>query len=359
MLKNKYQSLLDTGQLQADPAQAAVVEKLQRLYDELAPKKQSLWQKMTSGFNGQKQVKGLYLWGGVGRGKTFLVDLFFQLLPSKRKKRMHFHRFMHQIHQELHKFENEKDPLKKIAKNAAEQFDLLCFDEFVVNDIGDAMILAGTLEAFLAEGVCFVATSNVAPDNLYRNGLQRAKFLPAIELIKANTAVMHMDKGEDFRLRALEKAEIYHTPLDNAADAQMQKYFAEIAPSEIKTNAEIVVLGRRLTTRALADGVLWMSFKELCDSARSSSDYIELSKCFQTLFLSGVPQLTETNSDAARRFINLIDELYDHRVKLILSAEKPVESLYTGDRLAFEFKRTQSRLQEMQSHEYLGAPHSP
>ncbi len=360
MLKAKYQSLVEQGKLQADLAQVKAVDALQNLYDNLTPKKQNLWHSIASSVNGQKKaLKGLYLWGGVGRGKTFLVDLFFENLPTGRKKRIHFHRFMHQIHQELHKLQNEKNPLKIIAKNAAKQFDLLCFDEFVVTDIGDAMILSGVLETFLAEGICFVATSNTAPESLYKNGLQRAKFLPAIALIKQHSEVLQMDQGEDFRLRALEQAKIYHFPLGLESEVLMKDGFTRMAPSSIKENASIELDGRMIKTIALADGILWVHFSSLCDAPRSSRDYIEIAKCFQTLFISSLPQLTDEKADATKRFIHMIDELYDHKVKLILSAAVSIDALYEGKRLAFEFERTKSRLHEMQSHQYLAEPHIP
>ncbi len=304
-------------------------------------------------------VRGLYFWGGVGRGKTFLMDLFYEELPIKQKKRLHFHRFMREVHRKLNDFQGESNPLKKVAASFAGQARVICFDEFFVSDITDAMLLAGLLDEMFKLGVTLVATSNVEPDHLYENGLQRRKFLPAIELLNTHTLVHNMDGGLDYRLRALESAEIYHFPLDDAAETGLQAAFRSISPDEGRAAVVLPIEGRDIATRRCGDGVAWFEFAALCDGPRSQNDYIELARLFQTVLIGNVPRFGEQKEDQARRFISLVDEFYDRSVKLILSAESPILELYHGRRLAFEFQRTESRLQEMQSKEYLSRQHKP
>ncbi len=359
-----YRQDLQREDFSPDAAQQAAVEKLQDLYERLLerhsqPPKPSLLQKI--GLVGrharQEPVTGLYFWGGVGRGKTYLMDMFYDSLPFEQKMRTHFHRFMRRVHRELKTLDGEKDPLKTVASRIARETRVLCFDEFFVSDITDAMILATLLEELFARGVSLVATSNIVPDGLYENGLQRSRFLPAIDLIKKYTEVVNVDGGIDYRLRALEQAELYHYPLDAEADLSLQRSFDRLAPEPGRANVDIEIEGRMIPSRYLADDVVWFDFTALCDGPRSQNDYIELACEFHAVLLSNVPLLDGNKEDQARRFINLVDEFYDRNVKLVISAAVALEQIYQGQRLAFEFQRTVSRLLEMQSHEYLAREH--
>jgi len=355
-----YQQALRNNLIQADTAQRSAVKHLDSLHQALlVPHKETgLFRRIFSNSK-VEPTKGLYFWGGVGRGKTYLMDTFYECVPLQLKSRMHFHRFMHMVHTELRKLQGKPEPLVLLAEKLAKNMRLLCFDEFFVSDITDAMILAGLLEALFSRGVVLVATSNVKPDDLYENGLQRKMFLPAIELIKKNTRVINMDGGVDYRLRALELAEIYHFPLDGLADDVLYQAFQNIAPEKGQPGQSLEIEGRMITTRFMADGGAWFDFLELCDGPRSQNDYIELARIFQTILISNVPLMTEQMEDMARRFISLVDEFYDRNVKMILSAADSIENLYSGSRLSFEFQRTSSRLLEMQSHEYLSREHKP
>jgi len=304
-------------------------------------------------------VTGLYIWGTVGRGKTMLMDRFYEQLNLPYKMRSHFHRFMHEVHDLLKQLKQRSDPLEEVAERLAQKARVICFDEFFVNDIADAMILGTLFEALFRRGVTLVATSNVPPENLYKDGLQRQRFLPAIALIQHHTRVLELEAGVDYRLRVLERAEIYHCPLDEQADRNLNSYFKAIAPDSGSKCQPLHVNGREIPARRLADGVAWFDFQALCGGPRSQEDYIELSRCYQTVMLSAIPRLGSDNEDEARRFIALVDEFYDRNVKLICSAEAPLQDLYAGSRLQFEFERTKSRLQEMQSHDYLARPHLP
>lgn len=302
-------------------------------------------------------VRGVYLWGGVGRGKTLMMDLFFEWLPFDDKRRYHFHRIMSRVHGRLAELRDSQDPLAIVAADFAREARVICFDEFFVSDIADAMLLGRFIEALMDNGVTLVATSNSAPQDLYRGGLQRQRFLPAIDLLVRHTEIVHVDGLIDYRLRVLEAAEIWHAPLDLAADANLERYFRAIAPDHGTGSAGLEVLGRRIQTRRLSEGVVWFDFAALCDGPRSQEDYIQIARSFQTVILSGVPQLDQTRENAARRFIALVDEFYDRRVNLIISAAAPINRIYTGSQLAMEFERTRSRLLEMQSLEYLAAGH--
>jgi cell division protein ZapE len=304
-------------------------------------------------------VQGLYMWGGVGRGKTTLMDLFFDSLPFEDKLRYHFHRMMYRVHNRLKELDNVEDPIQIVADEFADQARVICFDEFFVSDIGDAMILGRLMQALFERHVTLVATSNIPPENLYAGGLQRQRFLPCIALIETHTQVLQVDSDVDYRLRVLEQAEIYHSPLDAAANENLQSYFNQIAPDEGSKGQSIEILGRNLTTIRRADGIAWFSFGTLCDGPRSKDDYIELARTFSTLLLSNVPQMGIEQEDQARRFIALVDEFYDRRVKLIISAAEPISHLYKGKRVSMEFERTRSRLREMQSTAYLAEAHLP
>lgn len=356
----RYQLAVSTGEIHSDSAQLEAMSDLQALFEKLT-KKEADPGVLARFFNKQKQetIPGLYFWGGVGRGKTFLMDLFFDSLPFEQKSRMHFHRFMRHVHHALTDLQGEPDPLKKVALDFARNNRVLCFDEFFVSDITDAMLLAGLLDVLFEHGVTLVATSNVEPANLYKNGLQRSKFLPAIALIEKNTKILNVDSGTDYRLRVLESAEIYHYPLDEDADRVLRQNFKSLSPDAGQADAVLDIEGREIKTRFCGDGVAWFDFPEICDGPRSQNDYIEIAMQFQTVLISNLPQFFVSNENAARRFISLVDEFYDHSVKLIVSAEVPILEIYQGERLKFEFQRTESRLQEMQSNEYLGREHKP
>jgi cell division protein ZapE len=352
-----YRSRINGGQFKSDPEQLKAVEQLDRLWYELVkPSKKSLWNVVTG--TSPLVPRGIYLWGDVGRGKTWLMDLFFEAIPFEQKQRIHFHRFMASVHQGLRQYENSQDPLKKVSRDWAKDRRLLCLDEFFVSDIADAMLLASLLEGLFEQGVVLVATSNFPPDGLYRDGLQRARFLPAIELIKNQCQVLQLDGETDYRLRILKRSELFHFPLDEQADTILRESFVQMAAGcELATELEIN--GRQFLSKMRGDGVIWFDFKELCEKPRSTGDYIEISRSFNTVFISGLPVLGPSNADAARRFIHLVDEFYDRNVKLLISSAAAIEGIYTGDRLAFEFQRTVSRLNEMQSHHYLAKPHLP
>jgi len=357
----RYKKDLEKPEFEEDAAQKIAVRNLQRLFDELVAQKPvnpNLFQRLGLVAEPSKRpVQGLYFWGGVGRGKTYLVDMFFDCLPFKQKLRMHFHRFMHRVHTERKALKDEKDPLVIIGKKLASQARVLCFDEFVVNDVADAVILVKLMQTLFDEGVSLVATSNVEPKNLYKGGLQRDLFVPAIDMIYQFTDVVNIDSGIDYRLRFLDKAETYFTPINEHAREGMHYNFAHLSPEQGIDDASIEIEGRELTSIKRADGVIWFDFDELCDGPRSQNDYIELARCFHSILLSGVPVLDRYKEDQARRFINLVDVFYDHNVKLIISAEADALQLYQGTRVEFEFQRTISRLQEMQSHDYLALSH--
>ncbi|OFC72141.1 cell division protein ZapE [Alteromonas confluentis] len=361
----KYQQDLQLPTFKHDPAQENAVKALQRLYDDLtAQKAQSgglgaSLKKLFGKPAAKEPVKGIYFYGGVGRGKTYLVDTFFDCLPFDKKSRVHFHRFMHRVHAELKTLDNHSDPLKIVADRLADEARVICFDEFFVSDITDAMILGTLMEELFARGITLVATSNIVPDELYKNGLQRARFLPAIALINKYTEVINVDSGIDYRLRTLEQAEIFHSPLDEDGDKHLHMYFDQLAPENRKSGEDIEINNRKIPTRKSAEGVLSIEFAALCEGPRSQSDYIELSRCYHSILLANVKQMGEKNDDTARRFIAMVDEFYERHVKLIMTAEVPLEELYTDGRLSFEFRRCLSRLKEMQSREYLAREHLP
>ncbi len=360
----KYQQDLSDPDFHHDAAQENAVRELQRLYDELTRASgKATWRvKIKAAFGkGQKKpgIQGIYFYGGVGRGKTYLVDTFYECLPFEKKMRVHFHRFMHRVHDELRELKNAQDPLKIIAAKLAKEARIICFDEFFVSDITDAMILGTLMEALFGHGIVLVATSNIVPDDLYKNGLQRQRFLPAIDLINQNTRVVNVDSGIDYRLRTLEQAEIYHYPLDAQATENLNSYFTQLAPEAGTEGAVIDVNHRQIQTRRDADGVLMIEFDALCNGPRSQSDYIELSRCYHSVLVANVKVMGQNNDDTARRFIAMVDEFYERHVKLIMSAEVPMDELYSGGRLSFEFRRCLSRLKEMQSHDYLATEHLP
>lgn len=361
----RYQADLQRTDFSYDAAQEQAVLLLQDLYERLVASAPDRGESPVLSF--VRKIRraalepevGVYFWGGVGRGKTYLVDTFYDCLPFRRKLRVHFHRFMQRVHGELTRLEGEKNPLEIVADRIAGEARVLCFDEFFVTDIGDAMILGGLMQALFARGVTLVATSNIEPARLYENGLQRQRFLPVIALLEKHTRVMNIDSGIDYRLRTLQTAELYHYPLDAEADSSLQNSFSRLATEPGRPMERLEINNRYLTCRCMANDVAWFDFAELCAGPRSQNDYIELARIFHAVLISGVPQFLPELDDQARRFINLVDEFYDRNVKLVLAAAKPLAELYGGGRLAFDFQRTVSRLQEMQSYEYLAREHRP
>jgi cell division protein ZapE len=342
-----------------DAAQQKLVAHLDDLRARLAaPAEGGLFRGLLARSPRRELQRGLYVWGGVGRGKTWLMDLFFQSLPFKDKQRWHFHRFMQFVHDELKKHHDQADPLERIADKTAKKTRVLCFDELFVADIADAMLLGALFRGLFARGVTLVATSNSAPDDLYKEGLQRARFLPAIKLLKEHTKVVHMDAGVDYRLRQLERATTWFVAGESAT-TELDRLFEVMAGEPGKLDATLTLNHRRLHPHRQADEVVWFTFKELCDGPRGQADYIEIARCYHTVFLSDAPLLTAESENQARRFITLVDEFYDRAVKLIVSAAAPIHELYRGSKLTFEFERTKSRLVEMQSQEYLARPHKP
>jgi cell division protein ZapE len=355
-----YAQGVQRGRWQDDPAQRKALWELDRIHAGLssAPA-HGLFARFRRRLQGRQSVPGVYLWGGVGRGKTFLIDLLFSAVPHARKQRQHFHRFMSEVHARLRELPNRSDPLADVADGLAEQVDLLCLDEFFVSDIGDAMILARLLEHLFARDVCLVTTSNTAPDNLYRDGLQRERFLPAIELLKAHCVVHPIDSAIDYRLRTLQQARVYVTPLGYEADDALLRTWDALTADEATDTSPLRINDRAITFRRRSEGAIWFDFEALCDGPRSVADYIELARDFHTVFVSNIPALDATHDNAARRFVHLVDEFYDRAVNLIVSAAEPVLALYQGERLRHEFARTGSRLIEMQSEDYLARPHQP
>ncbi|MBI2381550.1 MAG: cell division protein ZapE [Gammaproteobacteria bacterium] len=358
----RYQADLQRNGFRADPAQAMAVEHLEALHRSLCQRLDAGqgWAARLKGlWRAPEPVRGLYFWGGVGRGKTYLMDTFFACLPFAEKKRLHFHRFMHWVHQELKRLKGRENPLQAIAAEFAQGCRVICFDEFYVSDITDAMLLGGLFERLFAEGVTLVATSNIPPDELYRNGLQRDRFLPAIALIKRHCQIVNVDGGVDYRLRSLEQAELYHCPLDESADASLNRSFESLAGEPGHIGQVLKIENRDIATVKCAEGVAWFEFAALCDGPRGQADYIEISRLFHTVLIANLPQLTTATDDQARRFVSLVDEFYERHVKLILSAAVPMERIYAGEQLTFVYQRTLSRLQEMQSHDYLAREHLP
>jgi len=302
-------------------------------------------------------IHGLYLWGGVGRGKTYLMDHFFDAIPFPGKQRIHFHRFMQEIHSELRTLPKSPDPLQIIASRLADKIRLLCLDEFHVQDIGDAMLLAGFFKALFENGVTLVTTSNIPADDLYKNGLQRERFLPAIELIKKHTTELHLDGPIDYRSKLLERTGTYHLNNPEETAKILQQQFNSLAPDNIIMAAKLNINHRDINTVATSDDVVWFDFSSICETARSSADYMEIARDYHSVIISDTPQLSEAKDDVVQRFIHLIDALYDHNVKTIISAATKPAEIYTGQRHAFTFQRTISRLQEMASEEYLTKAH--
>ncbi len=350
-----YEHALTQRHFTADDAQRRAVERLQLAFDGWVEFKSRRSNSLKRLINRPDVPKGVYLWGGVGRGKSFLMDSFYSVVPVVRKTRLHFHEFMRAVHRELDELKGVADPLDEVAKRIARKYRLICFDEFHVSDIADAMILYNLLRALFDNGVSFVMTSNYAPDTLYPDGLHRDRMLPTIALLKAKLDVLNVDAGIDYRKRALEQVDSYHTPLGAAADAALRHAYASIAESADE-DQRIRIEEREIRCLRRAGGIIWFDFATLCGGPRSQNDYLEIASRFHTVILSGIPIMSAAQSSEARRFTWLIDVFYDHKVKLLMSAAGAPEELYTQGMLANEFHRTVSRIIEMQSREYMDAP---
>jgi cell division protein ZapE len=355
-LEKYYQQLAQEG-FTPDPHQEQAMLHLQRVYDDLlAAQKSTGWQRFATqlGLSKSPMVRGVYLWGSVGVGKTWLMDTFYQSLPITKKLRLHFHQFMQVVHRELQQLQGHPDPLKDVAKDFAAQANVICFDEFLVNDIADAMLLANLLKALFNERITLITTANVEPDVLYRNGLQRGRFLPAISLLKNHLDIVHLPTEIDYRLRTHEHIGAYFYPLNDENTHRMQRIFNKLTHGTLTSDSVVSIEGRSIHVLGLADKVAWFDFQDLCNVPRSQLDYLAIAQRFPMVLLSNVSQINPQQEDTARYLINLVDVFYDAHVKLIISAAAPVAELYTEGRLRFEFRRTRSRLLEMQSREYLG-----
>jgi cell division protein ZapE len=363
-LPELYRRELRENAYQSDPAQLIAVAALSDLRQRLIHRQRAA----------SKSVKllravlrraprppepGVYLWGAVGRGKTWLMDMFYDSLPFAQKRRRHFHRFMQDVHNGLMEHAGQQAPLERVADGIAAGVEVLCFDEFFVSDIADAMILGTLLAALFERGVTLVATSNSPPDELYRDGLQRQRFLPAIEQIQQHTQVLAMDGGTDYRLRRLTRAGTYLLTTTPGTEARLAGLFRGLTHGAAAQAAEIEVAGRKIRAVAMNPLAIWFEFQAICEGPRSIEDYIEIARSWPTVLVAHVPVLTAQDEDAARRFIALVDELYDRRVNLVVTAAAPLLQLYQGERLQFEFQRVLSRLNEMQTPEYLSQPHRP
>lgn len=351
-----YEAELAARGYASDPAQLRAIDALERCATEWAAYKVQRSNAIKKLINRPAIPRGVYMHGGVGRGKSFLMDCFFGAVPLKRKVRLHFHEFMREVHRELLDLQGTANPLDELGKRISKRYRLICFDEFHVADITDAMILHRLLVALFDNGVGFVTTSNFHPDELYPNGLHRDRILPAIELLKAHLEVINVDNGTDYRRRTLEQARLYHSPLGPQADAEMTETFKRMAASRDE-NPVLQIESRQIHARRKAGGVVWFDFKGLCGGPRSQNDYLEIATQFHTVLLSDVPHMPLRMASEARRFTWLVDVLYDRRVKLIMSAAVPPEELYTEGPLVYEFARTVSRLNEMQSMEFLALEH--
>ncbi len=345
------QSLAERG-YKADEAQLQGIAALQRCQDEWANYKAKRSNALTKMLRYPELPRGVYMYGGVGRGKSFIMDCFFNALPLERKTRLHFHEFMREVHRQLHELKGQQDPLEVLAKRMSRKHRLICFDEFHVADVTDAMILYKLLDAMFRNRMSIVTTSNFHPDGLYPNGLHRDRILPAIELLKQQLQVVNVDAGNDYRRRALENANLYLQPLNEANEAEMHRMFGQLAETADE-DPELNIEHRVLKARRKAGGVVWFDFNTLCGGPRSQNDYLELASRFHTVMLSDVPHMPVRMASEARRFTWLVDVLYDRKCKLVISAEVPPEQLYTEGPLSHEFPRTVSRLNEMQSKEYL------
>ncbi len=352
-IKN-YQDKVLNGLIKDDHLQKEAMKILNQCYEEIVKLYDtSLVSKILINNLNHSSVKGIYLCGDVGRGKTMLMDIFYESLPIKNKLRLHFHSFMIMIHKELNRLKSKRNPLGLVAKDISKKAKIICLDEFSISDIADAMILGNLLKELFHKGVTLILTSNTEPDKLYLNGLQRERFLPAINLIKKNTNIFFLNSNNDYRLSFLEKADIYQYPITEDNNIKIKNYFNMMAANKIENKSYININNRKINTIKISDSIIWFNFDDICSSPRNKNDYIEIIKYYKTVIITNIPVLTLDHENQARRFITLIDEFYDRKVKMIFLAAAAIDKLYSGKKLAFEFKRTISRLKEMQSYEYL------
>lgn len=350
----RYADALTSGSFTHDDEQANAVHALDQLHQLLVVRFQQ-----AQGFRLRRSAapQGVYLWGGVGRGKTWLMDQFYESVPFKRKMRMHFHHFMQRVHRELNLLKGQSDPLEKVADLIYKEAVVICFDEFFVSNVIDAMILGDLFGMLFKRGITLVATSNIAPDGLYKNGIHRDRFLPAIAALKANCTVLNVDSGIDYRLRVLKQANLYRAPLTDESMNWIASRFSALTREHMVSQEDIIINDRIIEVEGHTDDLLWCRFDELCMKPRSAADFIEIAKLYNTVLVGRVPVLNDQIADATRRLIYLVDEFYDRRVKLIITAQQPILELYQGEKLAFEIQRTRSRLLEMQSDDYLSEAH--
>ena len=353
----RYAQAISSGQFMPDDAQAQAVHELQRVWQELLNRYKAS-KKAFRRFRRQTAPRGVYMWGGVGRGKTWLMDQFYESLPFRRKTRMHFHPFMQYVHKELNKLSGQQNPLDLVADQIYKEAVVICFDEFFVTNVTDAMILSDLFQKLFQRGVTLVTTSNIAPDGLYKDGIHRDRLLPTIELIKKNCAVLNVDAGVDYRLRVLKQAQLFKSPLTHEHKLWMAKRFAALTQTQTVSDEPIIVNHRIVETLGHTQDVLWCEFSELCMKPRSPADFIEISNIYNTVLVSNIPHLTDYLSEGTRRFIYLVDEFYDRGVKLLLTSEDSIITIYEGTKMSFEIERTRSRLLEMQSDEYLQGAHN-
>ncbi|RKM33855.1 cell division protein ZapE [Moraxella catarrhalis] len=355
----RYQAALATGDFSEDAVQLAAVTYMDNLYHEIIKSQDSSGGGWFSSLFKSKPVmpKGLYMWGGVGRGKTWMMDMFYESLPIKRKMRMHFHHFMQRVQRELVALQGQSDPLQKVADIIHQEAVVICFDEFFVSNVSDAMILGDLFSMLFDRGITLVATSNIEPSGLYKNGIHRDRFLPAIAQVEKHTTVMNIDAGIDYRLRLLKQAKLYSSPLTDDTKDWLSERFDTLAGGQTISTSPIMIGGRNIDVIKRTETMLLADFRALCMQPRSAADFIEIANDFDTVMVDNVPALNDTLMDPTRRFIYLVDEFYDRRVKLLIRAEQSILTLYQGEKLAFEIERTRSRLLEMQSEEYLAEEH--
>ena len=347
-----YQHALTQRDFKADAAQQRAVDRLQLCYDEWVDYKAQRSNSFKRFINRPDVPRGVYMWGGVGRGKSFLMDSFYSVVPLVRKTRLHFHEFMRDIHRQLDELKGVANPLEEVARKVAKKYRLICFDEFHISDVADAMIMYNLLSALFDNGVSFIMTSNYDPELLYPDGLHRDRILPTIALLKQKMDVMNVDAGVDYRGRALEQVDSYYTPLGAETDRKLREAYARIAETA-DDDPHVTIENRQIRALRRAGTIIWFDFATLCGGPRSQNDYLEIASRFHTVILSGIPAMSAAQSSEARRFTWLIDVFYDQKVKLIMSAEVAPEQLYTNGMLANEFHRTVSRIIEMQSREYM------
>jgi cell division protein ZapE len=346
-----YHEQVESGAIASDPEQLSVMQHFDRVQRDLLVEREKR-SGIFSLFHKNKTVRGIYIWGGVGIGKTFMMDCFYHTLPFENKMRMHFHQFMHLVHEKLTVHQGENDPLQVIARELAQQTAVLCFDELFVSDITDAMLLGRLFKALFLNGVCLIATSNVKPDDLYKNGLQRSQFLPAIALLKQELDVIHVPSVMDYRLRHLQEAGVFYIPLNKDNEKRMTKSFDVLTQGEKIENTPVFIQGRSIKVVKRTNDVIWFEFKDICKVPRSQNDYLALTHTYRTIFISNIPAIEANEKDTICLFISLVDVLYDARMRLVISAAEPVDQLYNRGYMIMEYSRTNSRLLEMQSQDY-------